>query len=443
MKKIILFFFLFGFAIPIFSQEGFEFVKTKKNSVKLPVKIINNLVFIPVEVNGVSLLFLLDSGVEETILFGSENTKKINLHHVERVNIRGLGGNEGVEGLKSSGNVLAIGGIQSKNHLLYLIIGLPFDLSSFVGITVNGIIGYTAFRNHLVEINYQKKVVVFHKLDSGFEKKLEKEYTKVPLSIERKKPYVNALVKMDTVEVWAKLLIDTGNSDAVWLFDRLSDKIDVPKKNFNDYLGQGLSGVIEGKRARIAEFSIGNFKFDSPIVAFPDSISIKNISVKSNRLGSLGGEILKRFSVVFDYNKQQLFLKKNKLYKSSFYYNKSGIEIWRSGEQWVKKMVVAQDNSIVLAEDRDHLEKNNANFKYKMELKPVYEVGYIRENSNAAKSGLQIADILVAIDGKEVYNYSLPEINSILWSEDEIWIELKIQRQGKLMVFKFQLVNIL
>ena len=443
MKKIVLFFCLFGFAIPIFSQEGFEFVKTKKNSVKVPVKIINNLVFIPVEVNGVSLLFLLDSGVEETILFGFEDSKQINLRHIDRVNIRGLGGKEGVEGLKSSGNVLTIGGIQSKNHLLYLIIGLPFDLSSFVGITVNGIIGYTAFRNHLVEIDYHKKVVVFHKLDTGFEKKIEKEYTKVPLFIERNKPYVNVLVKIDTEEVWAKLLIDTGNSDAVWLFDRLSDKIDVPKKNFDDYLGQGLSGVIEGKRARITEFSIGNFKFDSPIVAFPDSISIRNISVKSNRLGSLGGEILKRFSVVFDYNKQQLFLKKNKLYKTSFYYNKSGIEIWRSGEQWVKKMVIAQDNSIVLAEDRDNVEKNNGNFKYKLELKPVYEVGYIRENSNAAKSGLHTADILVAIDGKEVYNYSLQEINSLLWSEDEIWIELKIQRQGKLMTFKFQMMNVL
>ncbi|RVT75923.1 signal protein PDZ [Flavobacterium sufflavum] len=443
MKKIILFFFLFGFAIPVLSQEGFEFVKTKSDRVRVAAKTINNLVFIPVEVNGVSLLFLLDSGVEDTIVFGFQDPEKINLQHVEKIKIRGLGEDDGVDAYKSSGNVLTIGGLQSRNHSLYLITDPSFDLSSFVGITVNGIIGYTAFINHLVSIDYGNKQVVFYKHNSNFHKKIQKEYTKVPLLVERQKPYVNALVKVDTVEVLAKLLVDTGNSDAVWLFDRLSDKINVPKKHFDDYLGQGLSGAVEGKRGRIAEFSIADFKFDSPIVAFPDSASIKNISLNTNRLGSLGGEILKRFSVVFDYDGQQLFLKKNKSYKASFYYNKSGIEIWRSGVQWVKQLVVIQDNSIVIDRGKDNPEKNGANFSYKMELKPVYEIGYIRESSNAAKSGLKTGDILVAIDGKEVYNYSLQDINSLLWSEDEIWIELRILREGNLMNFKFQLVNIL
>ncbi|MEN9910311.1 MAG: hypothetical protein RLZZ540_3470 [Bacteroidota bacterium] len=443
MKKIILFFFLFSFAIPVLSQEGFEFVKTKSNRVRVPAKIISNLVFIPVEVNGVSLLFLLDSGVEETILFGFEDPEKIKLNHVEKIKIRGLGESDGAEGLKSSGNTLTIGDIQSKNHLLYLITDPSFDLSSFVGITVNGIIGYAAFKNHLVEIDYRNREVVFYKPNSSFHKKIVKEYIKVPLSVEGQKPYVNALVKVDTVEVLAKLLIDTGNSDAVWLFDRLSDKINVPKKHFDDYLGQGLSGAVEGKRGRIAEFSIADFKFNSPIVAFPDSISIKNISVYNNRLGSLGGEILKRFSVVFDYENQQLFLKKNKLYNAAFYYNKSGIEVWHTGVQWVKQMVIVQDNSIVIDGGRNNPEKNIVNVRYKMDLKPIYEIGYIRENSNAVKCGLQIGDILVAIDGKEVFNYSLQEINSLLWSEDEIWIEIKVQREGKLETFKFQLVNIL
>jgi hypothetical protein len=443
MKKIVLFFFLLCFAIPVLAQEGFEFVKTKTTRVKVRAQIINNLVFIPVKVNGVSLLFLLDSGVEETILFGFEDPKKINLQHVERINIRGLGENEGVEGLKSSGNVLTIGDIQSKNDLLYLITDPSFDLSSFVGISVNGIIGYSAFKNHLVEIDYQNKEVVFYKPDSSFHKKIEKEYIKVPITIEKQKPYVNTLVKAGTDEVEAKLLIDTGNSDAVWLFDKFSDKIDVPEKHFNDYLGQGLSGAVEGKRGRINEFSIANFKFESPIVAFPDSISIKNLNLINNRLGSLGGEILKRFSVVFDYERQQLFLKRNKAYKSSFYYNKSGVEVWRSGVQWIKQLIVVPDNAMVVDRSKDNPEKTTVNLKYKMELKPIYEIGYIRENSNAAKSGLLIGDVLVAVDGKEVYNYSLQEINSLLWSEDEIWIELKVVRDGKLMTFKFQLVNIL
>lgn len=441
MKKILLFFFLFGFVFPVLSQEGFEFVKSKADKVRVKAQVINNLVFIPIEVNGVSLLFLLDSGVEETILFGFEDPEKIHLQHVEKIKIRGLGENEGVDGVKSSGNVLIIGGMESKEHFLYLITDLSFDLSSFVGITVNGIIGYSAFKNHLVAIDYRNKEVVFYMPDSKFQKKIEKEYAKIPLLIERRKPYVNALVKMDTEDVVVKLLIDSGNSDAIWLFDKVSNKIKVPQKHFDDYLGHGLGGVVEGKRGRITQFSIADFKFDLPIVAFPDSVSIKNISLTNDRLGSLGGEILRRFSVVFDYDRQLLFLKKNKSYKASFYYNKSGIELWQSGVQWVRRMIVVEDNSIVI--DRGNLEKNTANLKYRMELKPVYEIGYIRENSNAAKSGLLTGDVLVAVDGKEVYNYSLQEVNSLLWSEEEIWIELKVVREGKQMIFKFQLLNII
>lgn len=443
MKKIILFFLLFSFTNPVLSQEGFEFVNAKSNRVKVSAQVINNLVFIPVKVNGVELLFLLDTGVEETILFGFEGSEKIKLNRVEKVKIRGLGGKDGAEGLQSSGNVLTIGGIESKNHLLYLITDTSFDLSSFVGITVNGIIGYAAFKNHLVEIDYRNKAVLFYKPNSSFQKKIEKEYTKVALSIEGEKPYLNALVKTDNVEVLAKLLIDTGNSDAVWLFDRFSDKINAPKKCFDDYLGQGLSGPVEGKRGRIAEFTIADYKFDSPIVAFPDSLSIKNIRVNNNRLGSLGGEILKRFSVVFDYDKKQLFLKKNKSYNAAFYYNKSGIEVWHSGVQWVKRMVKASDNSNEIGVGGQNAEKKSESYSYKMDLKPLYEIGYIRQNSNAALRGLKIGDIIVAIDGKEVFNYSLQEVNSQLWSEDEIWVELKIIREGEIMNFKFQLLNVL
>jgi hypothetical protein len=45
-----------------------------------------------------------------------------------------------------------------------------------------------------------------------------------------------------------KLLIDVGNSDAIWLFQDVSNKI-VPTNNFDDYLGKGFSGDVIGKSA--------------------------------------------------------------------------------------------------------------------------------------------------------------------------------------------------
>jgi hypothetical protein len=445
MKKIILLFFLFGIAIPVFSQGGFEFVKTENRRIAIPFKLINNLTFIPVKVNGVELLFLLDTGVSETILFGFEDTEMLHLNQIEKISIQGLGGNEAVQGIRSSGNILSINKIVSKNHLLYLILDPSFNLSAYVGVNINGIIGSSFFENHFVQIDYSNKMIHLYNLNSNFEKKIQK-YTKVPLLIEKRKPYLNARVQMNNSEVDVKLLVDSGNSDAIWLFDEVSDKVQVPQKHFDDYLGQGLSGVVEGKRARIDVFSIANFDFKAPIVAFPNFSSIKHISFSSNRLGSIGGEILKRFLVVFDYTNGLLYLKKNKFYKNKFYYNKSGIEVWRTGMQLVRKMVVIPDKSLVLHPEELKYDDSNGsktNVKYKVELKPVYEIGYIRPNSKASECGLLAGDVLREINGKDAFDYSLQEINALLWSEKEIWIELKILRDGVELNFKFELIDIL
>lgn len=443
MKKITLFFFLLFFVAPVIAQNGFQFNKSKGDKISIPFKLINNLVFIPVKVNGKELTFLLDSGVEESILFSLEAQNEINLKNVEKINIRGLGKEEVIEGLKSNGNLLEIKGMKSDNHLLYVILDPSFNLSSHVGIRVNGIIGYSIFINNLIEINYDKKTVFFYRDNAKNRKRIEKKFIRVPISIEKQKPYVISSVVIDTTEIQAKLLIDTGNSDAVWLFQNISNKIYVPEKNFDDYLGQGLSGSVEGKRARISEFSISEFKFNKPIVAFPDSTSIRNVLLVTDRLGSVGGEVLKRFSVVFDYNNENLFLKENKEYGTPFSYNKSGVEIQHSGEQWVKELVTVQDIPIVVNTDQTKKDDVVASFRYKFELKPVYEIVNVRKNSEAANSGLQIGDVINAVNGKPAHGYSLQEINSLLRSDEEKWIDLEIERGGKLIKFRFQLVNIL
>jgi hypothetical protein len=40
-----------------------------------------------------------------------------------------------------------------------------------------------------------------------------------------------------------------------------------------------------------------DFEFNNPVVAFPDSVSIKNVNMVVDRKGSVG-EVMKRFTVV-------------------------------------------------------------------------------------------------------------------------------------------------
>ena len=162
MKKVFLLFFHLVCIGPILGQDEFKF-SNKGDKVSIPFKFINNLVFIPIKVNGVELNFLLDSGVEETILFSLEEKKEISFLNVEKIILRGLGSEDAIEGLKSTNNILEIQGLKSSNHLVYIVLDQEFNLSSHVGIPVNGIIGYSFFKNNLVEINYEKKRLIIHR----------------------------------------------------------------------------------------------------------------------------------------------------------------------------------------------------------------------------------------------------------------------------------------
>jgi hypothetical protein len=64
-------------------------------------------------------------------------------------------------------------GMESINHLLYIIVDQNFNISSHVGIPVNGIIGSSVF--NLFEINYEKKGSFFIRI-TVTEKEIERKY---------------------------------------------------------------------------------------------------------------------------------------------------------------------------------------------------------------------------------------------------------------------------
>ena len=103
--------FLLIFTLPALSQDGFMFDKAT-DKVIIPFQLINNLIFIPIKVNGIELNFLLDSGVEETVLFSMDDKKEVPFFNVEKISLRGLGSESSVEGLKSTNNTLESNGLK-------------------------------------------------------------------------------------------------------------------------------------------------------------------------------------------------------------------------------------------------------------------------------------------------------------------------------------------
>lgn len=441
MKKVFVLISVFFVTLPLFSQDGFQF-QSNKNKVVIPFQLINNLIFIPIKVNGVELNFLLDTGVEETILFSLEDKDEVRFFNVEKITLRGLGDEEPIEGLKSSHNKLELPHLIDKDHELYVVLDQEFNFSSHVGIPVNGIIGYHFFKNNIVEIDYDHKKVIVYKESKKVNKRIKSKFSTYPITIEKNKPYLLASVSIIKKIIPVKLLLDSGNSDAIWLFENKVNKIGVPPKNFNDFLGRGFNGDIFGKRARVATFAIDQFKFENPIVSFPNTSSFGNVNFVKDRAGSIGGEIFKRFSVIFDYKNSSLHLKKGRNFDEVFNYNMSGVEVQHQGLQWV------QEKTMELGTERKGVEifsddKVKNEFKYKFILKPVYSISNVRKDSPADLCGLKKGDVLISINKSPSYKYSLEQITALLKSEEGKDIEMEVERNNIIMKFKFQLKSML
>lgn len=422
-------------------QGGFSFTDDAKKT-SIPFTLVNNLIIIEVKVNGVPLNFLLDSGVEETLLLDLEKDQEILLGQVETVSLKGLGSEQAINGLKAFGNTLEIKNLKAENHLMYVVLESNFRFANTLGIPLNGILGYQFFKNNCIEINYQRKKITVHNNKFKTLKNKKKRFSNLPISIENGKPY--AFAETEIVENHhkdsLKLLIDTGNSSAIWLFPEHPKVDTIPNKRFNDFLGLGFSGPVNGIRARIHNLKISNHTFKFPVTAFPDHASLANVKMATNRAGSIGGDILRRFHIIFDYPEKTIYLKPNSRAKDPFEYNKSGIQPQQAGLRMAKVPNNKRSNDIAL---KMKIGESDVSLQYEYILTPAFEVAHLRENSPAANAGVQIGDIIVSINGETTAQLTLEEVSQLLKSTKEKMIEIEVDRKSVLKSFRFQLKNIL
>ena len=439
MRKIYLFALLLTNFLYSFSQVGFQF-KSNKNKITIPFQLINNLIIIPVELNSIKLNFLLDTGVEKTVLFSLEETDSVSFKNIEKIKIRGLGSGKSIDALLSKHNTFKVSDLSDYNHEIYMILDQDVNFSSQLGIPVHGIIGYAFFKDHFIDINYVRKNINVYKNVESFPVKKLKKFNPISITLELEKPYIEAFTTLNSKKINLKMLIDTGGSDALWLFENDSG-IQIPSKYFDDFLGTGFSGSIYGKRSRIENFKIGKYDFLFPTASFPDTLSLKSVSMVKGRNGSIGSEVLKRFNILFDYKNRKMYIKSNLNYKEPFNYNMCGIEIQHNGTQWVQE----EENlrAKFVSEALPVTETEFKNIKYQFKLKPIFEISEVRPNSPAEIAGILKGDTIVKINGIDAYRYKLQDISQIMQSEEDRWIVIEVQRKNKFLKFKFQLKKML
>ncbi len=409
---------------------------------KIPFELINNLIVIPLTINKTTLNFILDTGASKTIIFSLSESDSLSLNNTKKVELKGLGLGEPIEAILSENNTIQIGknllGIQQS---LFLVFDEELDISSRMGKTIHGIIGFEFIKNFRIKIDFNNKLLTITKPESTLPKRLKK-FNVLPLNFYQNKPYIDCeLTVYEGKSSIEKMLIDTGNSDALWIFEDYKKGIVTPVPFFDDFLGEGLSGSIEGKRAKIKKLKFFNIELKEPIAAFLDTTSTLFAKLYEERNGSIGNGILSKFSVVLDYPAEKMYLKKNRSFPKEFNYNRAGIELAYFGKTLVKKEKISSGS--------DSYSKNqNSNpidfiINYEYLFKPVYGIARIRKNSPADLAGLKVNDVLYKVNNKPAYEFNMEELVDLFYEKRDDDLKIQVERKGMLYYYEIKMVDLL
>jgi hypothetical protein len=386
----------------LFLRNHFYFT-SKTRSVQIPFRFVNNLMVIPMHINGSDTMrFILDTGVKTALITGLGNSE-VQLRGTRKIRIRGLGDGDDLEALLSYGNRFDIlPTVRGDNHDVLVLTEDIFTLSTKLGVRVHGIIGYDVFKNFVAEIDYAEHKIMLY-LPERYRRRPSGQM--IPLVIDDGKPYLETTVEFeDGSRTKVKLLVDTGASYALSLDPASSPDIVLPGKTIDAYLGQGLSGDIHGKIGRVKSIELGKYKFKNLITSFPDSSSLRQLAGATPRNGQLGGDILKRFYMVVDYPNSRLYLKPNGEYGRPFYYNLSGIE---------------------LATPFPGL--------------PIFKISEVAAHSPAAEAGLQRGDEVIEVNGQKTISFTLNQFSELFHSKPGKKVIMKIQRGEQVLRKEFVL----
>ena len=434
----------FFFIITIFScglvHSQNNWIKSK-NKIKIPFELTHNLIIIDVNFNGTPLKMILDTGASNNIIFSVSDNDSLVMNNVNKIRIAGAGNSESIEGYLSKNNSLTIKEYKTNDFEVVFATNQDISIVNKLGITINGILGSSFFRDNLVEINYQTKKIIIHKKTDSTLKKIKRKYNSAKVEINKNRPYILLKTKINNHNHSLNLLFDTGLGDGLWLFE--NDTIQCNSNYFIDFLGRGLTGDISGKRSRVDEVFLENLVLQNVLVSYPEISFFEDIKMHKTRNGSLGGEITKRFNWFLDYENQTFYFKKNTLFDLPFEYNMSGIEVQHAGSQWIKEEVSDNSSAIPIKVNEFNFDNSNAKFNYKYELKPIFEIYAVRVNSSAAKAGLKVGDKILKINNKSTNRLNIQSITNLFQSEDGKIINITIERNGEKLNYQFSLEKVL
>jgi hypothetical protein len=196
-------------------------------------------------------------------------------------------------------------------------------LTSAYGEKVDGIIGYSFLSRYIVMVNYDSlRIFVYSK---GRMKYPRGGFLIKPSLINI--PVFNVNIK-DEKELTPRFYFDTGAGMCLLLSsDFVSDSIFIdPKRKFYTTQAEGLGGKAPMRQGVIKQVRIGPYKFRKvPTYIFDDEYNVTSYPYLG---GLIGNDLLRRFNLIMNYERRDLYLIPNSHFKDPFDYSYTGLGIY-------------------------------------------------------------------------------------------------------------------
>lgn len=262
-------------------------------------------------------------------------------------------------------------------------------VSPFEGRRVDGLLGEDFLHQHVVEIDYERSRIRI--LDPA-------RYTppaggiSVPITIEGGLAVAAGSITVRGGEpVPCRLVIDTGVRTTVVLYNPFSVAqrlLDVPGNLLGATIGGGAGGETRGDIGRLAALTLGSFTFKQPTAVY--SRDTVGVFAGSDQDGIIGGELLRRARVAFDYPHERLILEPYQGSAPAFEYDMSGLFLVARGDSFQRVTVLS-----------------------------------VTQRTPAAEAGVQAGDEIVSIDGRRSPALTLEQARQMLRTPGKRQVEME------------------
>lgn len=219
--------------------------------------------------------------------------------------------------------------------------------------------------------------------------------TVIPITFKQGLPYVTARITLPgRAPLEGRFVIDLGSSQALILsapFVRDRRVLEAMPRTIEGR-GRGVGGQVQSRVGRISCLEIAGMRIDEPVTTL--RVSDQGMISAPGTTGNIGGEILRRFSVIFDYPRKRMILEPTE----------------RVGEAFEADMV-------------------GLGLRMGPEDSGTIQVDWVQPESPAAEAGMQPGDLIERVDGRPAGDIGIPGLRELFRRESESH-RLGVQRAG-------------